>query len=180
MNKKEIYVVFSPTNARILINPEEPLLYEGRDDVIKNPDLTNVQGIPPHFWKVQNYRIVSMTEAEKKQRQKIIDETVSHYPVVNELVAQVDHFKKVIEHHQKLIDTYVQDKKELIEGHEWQKQELGRHHIQGQSKLRTQHDAEMDQLATAMNAKVDKWKKMVAVSLPFTVIVSLYIGHFIH
>jgi hypothetical protein len=77
-------VVFTTNNARILY-VENTKDYEGLENVLINPDLTLVRGIPPHFWKIQNDVIVPMSsgevsKVEKDQAKKGVDNVIELIP----------------------------------------------------------------------------------------------------
>lgn len=63
--KKNRVVIFSNGIPRILtgINPSD---YLGVSNVVINPDLSKLIGIPPHHWKLSDGQIVEMSDAEKK------------------------------------------------------------------------------------------------------------------
>ena len=64
MSKKSILVVFTPNNARVLVNAD-PGNYP---DALVNPDLSAVRAEPPHFWKLKDGKIVPMNRFEKRAR----------------------------------------------------------------------------------------------------------------
>lgn len=63
-------VVFTRTNARIYVNPENSFYDEVMHwpNVALNPNLAPVDGLPPHFWKLQKGTIIPMNDAEKAAR----------------------------------------------------------------------------------------------------------------
>lgn len=65
---KEIAVVFTPTNARVLINPPNLADLVSSGECILNPDMTYVKQVPPHFWKYESGCIVPMTAEEQALR----------------------------------------------------------------------------------------------------------------
>jgi hypothetical protein len=62
-------VIFTSNNARIQY-VEDTKAYEGLENVVINPDLTRVRGIPPHQWKIQNDVIVPKSEGEVSKVEK--------------------------------------------------------------------------------------------------------------
>jgi hypothetical protein len=67
------YVVFSDIGARVVKSEEDVSHFESNPKVVKNPDLQWVTGVAPHFWKLEEGRIIPMTEKEKEQRKAQID-----------------------------------------------------------------------------------------------------------
>lgn len=67
---KTTVVLFVANTARILVNPESD--YTGVVNAVINPSLTAVKGIPPHFWKLVEGKILPMDETERKERLKSI------------------------------------------------------------------------------------------------------------
>lgn len=71
MKNKKLYVVFSETNARVVVNPSSiPIgaMLVSPNDLPKNT--------PPHFWKKENGKIVAMSKKEKAERLKQIPKEV--------------------------------------------------------------------------------------------------------
>jgi len=71
MNEKTQVVVFTSNNARILVNPPNVDEFLGKPNAFINPDLSEVIGTPPHFWKVVDGKIVPMSRPEKLARLKL-------------------------------------------------------------------------------------------------------------
>jgi hypothetical protein len=65
---KNKVVIFTKNNARVLTNPKNLDHYVGHPAALINPDLSLVAGEPPHFWKLDNGKIVPMTRPEKLER----------------------------------------------------------------------------------------------------------------
>lgn len=65
--KNELWV-FTKTNCRRIThpNPKELKAYESHSAL--NPNLDQVRGIPPHFWKLENHLVIPMNEQEQKMR----------------------------------------------------------------------------------------------------------------
>lgn len=62
---KNVIVVFTKNNARVLVNPEK----FPKDNYILNPDLSLVKGIPPHLWKLnKDGQIIPMKGQEIHNR----------------------------------------------------------------------------------------------------------------
>lgn len=75
MSKNKV-VVFGKQGARILINPDSIDFLLKYNNVMVNPDLSKVDGIPPEHWKMENGNVVPMLDGEKPTeaslQQKII------------------------------------------------------------------------------------------------------------
>lgn len=63
-----IVVLFTDNNARILRNPINLDYLKTLDNVLINPDLSKVAGIPPHFWVKEGDSVRAMTTLEKVER----------------------------------------------------------------------------------------------------------------
>lgn len=57
---KNKVVVFNNGQARILINPSNIKELEKQSNVIVNPDLSNVSGLPAHMWKQVGQAIIPL------------------------------------------------------------------------------------------------------------------------
>lgn len=66
-------VVFTENNARIL-HVDDISHLEPHPSIHINPNLKAVEGLPPHFWKVVDGKIVSMGGNERLQRLKHIEQ----------------------------------------------------------------------------------------------------------
>lgn len=66
MEKNKV-VVFTKNNARIVVT-DEIKHYERLPNALINPNLSQVKGIPPHFWKLENKKVVPMNRDEKLAR----------------------------------------------------------------------------------------------------------------
>ena len=60
---KNKVVVFTENNARILINPSNIEAYKDKPKASVNPDLSLVNGVDPHFWKLIDYDFIELTDA---------------------------------------------------------------------------------------------------------------------
>jgi hypothetical protein len=67
MANSEFIVVFTKDNARIIMGGGMGAVSSG-DQVVSNPDLSAVRGIPPHLWKLQSGQVVPMNAAEQAKR----------------------------------------------------------------------------------------------------------------
>lgn len=87
-------VVFTKTNARILHNPDSDLFKKlsNYPNVIINPNLERVDGVPPHFWKFKDGEVFAMDDNEKEARIKEIEK----YGVDNTIQSLDLKFKKNI------------------------------------------------------------------------------------
>lgn len=61
-------VIFTSNNARILYGDDKDIL--SIKGAIVDPNLSQVTGIPPHYWKLSNGHIVEMNPDEKAERDK--------------------------------------------------------------------------------------------------------------
>ena len=66
-------VIFTKNNARVLTKPEEFTELMAYPNVVPDPDLSLVKGIPPHHWKLEDGLIVPMTGSEKDARNADIE-----------------------------------------------------------------------------------------------------------
>lgn len=76
-----IVVVFTENNARILTNPDNIKFYESLSNAIVDPDLKAVEGLPPHYWRLENGKVLPMSEEHKQ----IINDHHAEYGVINDL-----------------------------------------------------------------------------------------------
>lgn len=65
-------VIFTENNARVL-HVDDVTPFKDNPNAVINPDLKAVAGLPPHFWKFQDGKIVSMGRPEKVLRIAHID-----------------------------------------------------------------------------------------------------------
>lgn len=65
--KKNKIVIFTPIGARI-ITAADPKPYMGQKNILINPDLSKVKGVPPQFWVRQGGRVVEMSRPRKLAR----------------------------------------------------------------------------------------------------------------
>lgn len=70
---KSKVVIFTSNNARILSNPENIDQYRDLKDCVIDPDLTLVQGLSPHHWKLLDGKVTPMTAEEQIIREEIIN-----------------------------------------------------------------------------------------------------------
>jgi len=94
MPKKAVY--FTKTNARILSN-------DAIDDRIKNlvinPDLSSVAGVPPHHWVLKEGKIAPMNKEEIAQREMLIHEcgVINEPEYIGEIHLKSDAVARIIE-----------------------------------------------------------------------------------
>jgi hypothetical protein len=69
---KNVAVVFTSNNARILKNPDNLNDIQKYPNALINPDLSNVINTAPHHWKVVEGKIVPMDAAERLKRDQVI------------------------------------------------------------------------------------------------------------
>lgn len=65
-----IVVMFTDNNARVLRNPINLEYLKTLDNVLVNPNLSKVTGIPPHLWAKEGDSIRAMSEEESIERHK--------------------------------------------------------------------------------------------------------------
>lgn len=85
-------VIFTPTNARVVKNPtdEEYDFISAWPNAIIDPDMSRVDGVPPHFWKLDRGYVVPMNDAERNYR---LDQ-IKKYGVDNRLEPYYVKFRK--------------------------------------------------------------------------------------
>lgn len=89
----DIAVIFTDNNARIIKNPPNLEYLKTLDNVLINPDMSGVVGIPPHLWAKEGDSIRVLTEEETIERHKshvqhgIINEPVKA-PVVEQIIVE--------------------------------------------------------------------------------------------
>lgn len=74
---KDVVVVLTRNNARLIVNPSDLDKFLGKQNVFINPDLTDLKGVPPHFWKAQRGRLVPMNALERRFRIRDIEKNGS-------------------------------------------------------------------------------------------------------
>lgn len=68
---KNKIVIFTPVGARI-ITAADPKPYKGQKNVLINPDLSKVKGVPPQYWERRGGEVREMSRPRKlARRQKI-------------------------------------------------------------------------------------------------------------
>ncbi len=87
-------VLFSESNARVITNPTEDFSKNPR--AIVDPDLTQVHGVPPHFWKFEFGRVLPMDNDEKAERLKVL-EGGSNITSVNDLLLRLSNLQVSLE-----------------------------------------------------------------------------------
>ena len=60
-------VVFTEDNARVLYT-DTPQLWEHTPQAVIEPDLKEVTGVAPHFWKLVDGKVVPMNDVERASR----------------------------------------------------------------------------------------------------------------
>ena len=65
---KDFIVVFTKTNARVLVNPPEMGIMLRDNSAILNPELKHVKHVPPHFWKMEYGIVAPMNKEERETR----------------------------------------------------------------------------------------------------------------
>lgn len=63
-------VVFTGTNARIIKNVGDLEKYRGWPNAVIDPDLSKVDTVPPHYWKLVRGKVLPMDSLEIKARDK--------------------------------------------------------------------------------------------------------------
>ena len=73
---KDKVIFFTQNNARILVNPPDLAKFKDKPNVFINPDLTFVNGIEPHFWRLLKAKEpITLIEAKRLMRE--IDDAVN-------------------------------------------------------------------------------------------------------
>lgn len=70
---KDVVVVLTRNNARIVTNPTDLDKFLGKQNVFVNPNMEDLKGVPPHFWKSQRGRLVPMNALERRLRIRDIE-----------------------------------------------------------------------------------------------------------
>ena len=84
---KDFIVVFTKTNARVLVNPPEMGIMLRDHSAVLNPDLKHVKNVPPHFWKMEYGVVAPMSDEERNARIKYIQEVgVDNTVITSEIV----------------------------------------------------------------------------------------------
>lgn len=69
---KTTWVYFTENNARVIVNPGPAqvaaLAVVPAERIVKDPDLSQVKGVAPHFWKLEGGAILPMTPEEQAVR----------------------------------------------------------------------------------------------------------------
>ena len=70
---RNIVVIFTENNARVLINPENVEVYHNLPNAVVNPDLSAVYKVPPHLWELKDGKVVKKGLRDSINRIKHID-----------------------------------------------------------------------------------------------------------
>lgn len=63
---KQKYVVFKPEGgARIFINPADPDELKALGQIVLDPDLSDVKGVPPEHWALEDGKVVERLPVEQ-------------------------------------------------------------------------------------------------------------------
>lgn len=65
--------IFTTNTCRIIDNPPNPQEMSRWPNVVFDPDLHRVVGVPPHFWKVIDGQIHPMNSMEIRVRKRVIE-----------------------------------------------------------------------------------------------------------
>lgn len=67
---KNFVVLFLDYNARIIVNPQNLEEYRKLPNAVVNPDLSRVQGVPPHLWRLSRSKnIMPITGRQAQERE---------------------------------------------------------------------------------------------------------------
>lgn len=69
----KLIVVFTENNARILHSPEDYKSLIKNPNAVLNPSFKAVERLPPHFWKLQDGKIIPMDSKEQLTREDHIN-----------------------------------------------------------------------------------------------------------
>lgn len=90
-------VLFTKTNARVLANPTDLASFIKHKLAIIKPDLSQVKGVPPHFWKYEFGMILPMNADEQNERLRLIKEIgVDNETVITPQVVEQDMGVKLV------------------------------------------------------------------------------------
>lgn len=92
---KDFIVIFTRTNARVLVNPPEMGIMLRDKSAIINPDLQFVKGVPPHFWKMEYGVVCPMNEQERKERTDFIEKVGIDNTIETALVVAKDKYPQM-------------------------------------------------------------------------------------
>lgn len=67
----DVIVIFSADSARI-VKGAQARDFAGKTNIVINPDLSQVKGLPPHAWKFENGSVVSHTPQEIARREQVL------------------------------------------------------------------------------------------------------------
>lgn len=75
MKQNKTLCIFTGTNARVFEYPSDEFFKEASawPNCVPGPDLSNVDGVPPHFWKQEGGVVVPMNKAEQEARLEKIE-----------------------------------------------------------------------------------------------------------
>ena len=82
---RNIVVVFTENNARIITEPEDLSIYSSMPNALINPDLSSVVRVPPHLWKIDNGKIAPIEGKAKVTR----EDHIESYGAVNDVFSQI-------------------------------------------------------------------------------------------
>lgn len=78
---KDYIVIFTENNAHVSKDPQQLKDCHDWPNVLYAPSLTDVRGVPPHFWKLRHGKVVPMNTFERAVRARELE----HFGVDNEL-----------------------------------------------------------------------------------------------
>lgn len=110
-------VVFNNHNARIIINPPSLDQYLGHDNVLINPDLSQVQNLAPHFWKQVGNQVIPMNAdeqiaSETHHDSNVTDNHVLNIQTVREVIKEIP--VEVLKEVEKIVEVPVEKIVEVI------------------------------------------------------------------
>lgn len=146
---KQFAVVFTRTNSRV-IRYQDIKEIGDLGNVVVNPDLSMVRGVPPHFWTLIDGHIIPMNEEQKRVRIIQLESPPSAQDIVDQKIAKLE----------------IAALKKLEEEAEKEREEERTHRLLIQNQFKTHQDAiefthknlkdQLDGKDAFLNQKIDE------------------------
>ncbi len=165
-------VVFSDTNARIITNPPNIEDYKNSPRAVVDPDLSAVNGHPPHFWKYAHGRISLMDRAEQAERLQALGCDKSNAYTINEMFVRLSTVQAQVEDRDHEI-TRLND--ELIKN----AQEVESMRVDHSKKLQSaqaQTKSQLDELVDKHNKTIKRIERRAQRKYYLIMIISTVVG----